>query len=276
MKKTSLYIFFLFLCLVCARYSRAGDEPKPYLQWTQLPAIPDKVGFAGSFAGVSNGALLVAGGSNFGVGGTPWNGAVKNWYDKIFALEQPNGQWKEAGKLPHPLAYGVSVTWQDAMIIAGGSDATRHYNEVLLLRYKNGSIETENLPALPAPIANACGIVIGSKLYIAGGTTTPAATQAEKNFWVLDLDQSAAQRAWKVEEPWPGPGRMLAVAATQEGAFYLLSGVSLSRQPGDNKRCLQIHSRQRMEAHCRSAAISSGRAFTRIHSGANAFAGVWW
>jgi solute:Na+ symporter, SSS family len=230
MKKYFLYIFLLFFAL----NSWAEDTPKPYLQWTQLPAIPSPVGFAGSFAGVSNGALLVAGGSNFGAGGTPWNGATKTWYDKIFALEQPNGQWKEVGKLPHPLAYGISVTWQDGVIIAGGSDATRHYNEVLLLRYKNGSIETEHLPALPSPIANACGLVIGSKLYIAGGITTPTATQASTNFWVLDLAQPAAQRAWKTETPWPGPGRMLAVAATQEGAFYLLSGASLTKQPGDS------------------------------------------
>src|SRR4051812_49410741 len=145
MKKYFLYIFLLFFAL----NSRAEDSPKPYLQWTQLPAIPSSVGFAGSFAGVSNGALLVAGGSNFGAGGTPWNGATKTWYDKIFALEQPNGQWKEVGKLPHPLAYGISITWQDGVIVAGGSDATKHYNEVLLLRYKNGAIERENLPALP-------------------------------------------------------------------------------------------------------------------------------
>jgi SSS family transporter len=234
MKQRLLHIFFLFLLVITSHHTRAGDDPKTYLQWTQLPPIPDKVGFAGSFAGVSNGALLVAGGSNFGVGGTPWNGAAKAWYDKIFVLEQPNGQWKEAGKLPHPLAYGVSVTWQDGVIIAGGSDATKHYNEVLWLRYKNGAIETENLPALPTPIANACGIVIGSKLYIAGGTKEPTATQASTNFWVLDLARPAAQRAWKTETPWPGPGRMLAVAGTQEGAFYLLSGVTLTKQRGDS------------------------------------------
>src|SRR5690349_4361587 len=168
MKKSILHIFFLFL-LAFTQHTLANDTTKPYLQWAQLPAIPDPVGLAGSFAGVSNGALLVAGGSNFGNNGTPWNGGVKTWYDKIYVLEQPTGQWKEAGRLPHPLAYGVSASWHDGVIIAGGSDATKHYNEVLFLRYKNGKIETENLPSLPAPIANACGIMIGSTFYLAGG-----------------------------------------------------------------------------------------------------------
>lgn len=234
MKKHLLHIFFLFLCLSFAGHSIANDSTKPYLQWTQLPAIPDPVGLAGSFAGVSNGALLVAGGSNFGTNGTPWNGGVKTWYDKIYVLEQPTGQWKEAGRLPHPLAYGVSASWQDGVIIAGGSDATKHYNEVLLLRYKNGKIETEHLPSLPAPIANACGIVIGSTFYIAGGIKEPTATQAEKNFWALDLAQPAAQRSWTTVAPWPGAGRMLAVAGTQEGAFYLISGAALTKQAGDS------------------------------------------
>jgi N-acetylneuraminic acid mutarotase len=234
MKQLLFHIFLILLCLTSSLSSIANDSTKTYLQWSQLPAIPDQVGFAGSFAGVSNGALLVAGGSNFGTGGTPWNGGVKTWYNKIFALEQPNGSWKEVGKLPHPLAYGVSCTWQDGVIIAGGSDADKHYNEVLLLRYKNGRIETENLPALPAPVANSCGLVIGTRLYIAGGLVSPTATQAEKNFWVMDLAAPAAQRRWATLESWPGPARMLAVAGTQEGAFYLISGASLTKQTGDS------------------------------------------
>jgi SSS family transporter len=233
MKKHFFYIFLSLLCLAGSLNSLGNDTPKPYLQWSQLPAIPDKTGFAGLQAGVSNGALVIAGGSNF-VHGTPWNGGVKTWYDKIFVLEQRNGQWKEAGRLPHPLAYGVALTWRDGVIIAGGSDATRHYNEVLMLRYINGKIETENLPALPAPIANACGVIIGDKLYIAGGIQTPAATQTEKNFWVLDLSQPAAQRKWTLLEPWPGPSRMMAVAGTQEGALYLFSGVHLTMNAGDS------------------------------------------
>src|SRR4051812_40526979 len=78
-------------------------------EWKQLPSLPDVEGFAGSFAGVSNGALLVAGGGNF-PGKKPWEGGAKVWYDTVYVLENPSAKWKVAGNLPPPLGYGVSVT----------------------------------------------------------------------------------------------------------------------------------------------------------------------
>src|SRR4051794_14537917 len=74
-----------FLTLVLASVSLnalAGE-------WKQLPSLPDAEGFAGSFAGVSNGALLVAGGTNF-PGKKPWEGGAKVWYDTVYVLESAN------------------------------------------------------------------------------------------------------------------------------------------------------------------------------------------
>ena len=68
-------------------------------KWAKLPAIPDKEGFAGAFAGVSHGSLIVAGGANF-PDKKPWDGGKKIWYDTVFVLERPDGEWKVAGKLP--------------------------------------------------------------------------------------------------------------------------------------------------------------------------------
>lgn len=193
--------------------------------WSELPPIPDPIGFAGSFAGVSNGTLLVAGGANFPDGGTPWTGSKKVWHDHIFALEQPNGKWKLAGKLPHCLGYGVSISWKDAFIIIGGSNEKGHYADVSLLKYLNGHISITPLPALPKTIANASGVIIGNIIYVAGGIESPEAQNAEKNFWMLDL--AAANKAWKVLESWPGPSRMFAVAGALNGKFYLFSGGEL-------------------------------------------------
>ncbi len=73
------------------------------------------------FAGVSGGALVAAGGANF-PDRKPWEGGKKVWYDTVFVLEKPDGQWKVAGKLPRPLGYGVSATWRDRVVCVGGSD----------------------------------------------------------------------------------------------------------------------------------------------------------
>src|SRR4051812_48682060 len=68
-------------------------RPAPQLlQWERLPSIPAAEGFAGSFAGVSGGALVVAGGAN--ITGDKWGtNYQKVWYDSVFVLEQPKGAW---------------------------------------------------------------------------------------------------------------------------------------------------------------------------------------
>lgn len=218
------YLFFIFFMSIVLSKGMAQSAAKP-LNWSNLSPIPDPVGFAGSFAGVSNGTLLVAGGANFPDGGAPWTGSKKAWHDHIFALEKPGGKWKLAGKLPHSLGYGGSVTWKDALIIIGGSNENGHYADVLMLKYVNGKIESTSLPALPKPIANTSGVLIGDVIYMAGGTETADAKNAEKNFWALDLSQD--QKAWKILAAWPGPSRMLAVTGAQGGSFYLFSGAGL-------------------------------------------------
>src|SRR4051812_42894769 len=77
--------------------------------WQPLPSLPDREGFAGSYAGASGGALLVAGGANF-PGKRPWEGGEKSWYDRTFVLEAGAKAWREAGKLPAAGGYGVSIT----------------------------------------------------------------------------------------------------------------------------------------------------------------------
>src|SRR5690606_10734108 len=116
-------------------------------------------GFAGCFAGVSHGALLVAGGANF-PGKRLWDGGKKVWYDTVFVLDQPAGKWKTAGKLPRPLGYGVSVTHGDGVVCIGGSNAEGHYADVFRLEWKNGQLVTTTLPPLPKTVANACGAIV--------------------------------------------------------------------------------------------------------------------
>lgn len=198
---------------------------KDIFHWGTLPSIPDSVGYAGSFAGTADGVLIVAGGSNFPNGGTPWNGGKKMWYDRIFVLEDPGGSWKEAGTLPFPLGYGVSVSTNKGLVLIGGSNENGHVKDVLLLQYKNRKIHIEHMPSLPFPLANTCGAMVGDKIFIAGGLSTPASTSTENTFLCLDLKKSGNK--WKELSAWPGPSRMLAVAGVDKDQFYLFSGTQL-------------------------------------------------
>ena len=55
--------------------------PQDAFAWEELAPLPDEHGFAGSFAGSSGGALLVAGGANF-PDGPSWNGHPKAGHDR--------------------------------------------------------------------------------------------------------------------------------------------------------------------------------------------------
>lgn len=197
---------------------------KNALAWTQLPPLPDREGFAAPFAGVSNGALVVAGGANF-ADKRPWEGGTKSWYDHVFVLEAPGSAWKSAGRLPRPIAYGVSATARDGVVCAGGGDRERHFSEVFLLQWTSGAITIKPLAPLPRPCANASGALLGDTLYLAGGIETPTSTTALRTFWALDV--SRADAAWRQLEPWPGSARMLAVAGAHDGSFFLFSGAEL-------------------------------------------------
>lgn len=190
-----------------------------------LPELPDPHGFAGMFGGVASGALLCAGGANFSARPLA-QGGKRVWHDRIFALEDPEGPWGVVGRLPRPLGYGVSGTWRDAVVIAGGMDADGHRSEAWLLRRAGGAVVIEALPDLPIATANPCGAVVGDQLYVAGGQGAIDSTPALARAFVCDL--AAAQRRW-LEIPWPeeAPGRILAVAGAADDAFHLFSGAAL-------------------------------------------------
>ncbi|MBS0211286.1 MAG: hypothetical protein JSS27_20260 [Planctomycetes bacterium] len=67
------------------------------------------------------------------------------------------------------------------------------------------------------------------RIYVAGDTETPTATKAMHTFWSLDLDN--LDPGWRAWQPWPGPKRMLAVAGSHDGKFYLFGGAALDAGP---------------------------------------------
>lgn len=192
------------------------------LNWRQLPPLPDPHGFAAPFVGVSNGAVLLAGGANF-PDRQLWNGGRKVWHDSVFVLERNAAAWRTGGRLPLPLGYGVAVTTENGVLCAGGGNATAHHAEVMLLHWNSQTLEITSLPSLPQPIAFATGARAGNIVYVAGGLSSPDATEELATFYSLDLDNPDA--GWTELSSWPGPGRSQAVAAVVGDAFYLLSGL---------------------------------------------------
>lgn len=190
------------------------------LQWTALPDLPGGRGWAGMYAGVSGGALICMGGANF-PGQMPWQGGKKVWYDDIYVLE-PGKSWAKAEQqLPRPAAYGVSVTYGNKIILAGGSNEKEHLNTVMAYEWNGKKLEQASYPSLPQPLANLGGAVLDDVMVVVGGSNSAAGGAIQKCY-VLDLRRP--QQGWAEITPWPGPERIFPVCAVYKGAMYMFSG----------------------------------------------------
>jgi N-acetylneuraminic acid mutarotase len=213
--------------------SACSAQPSSSLEFSKLPPLPDREGFAGAFAGVAGGCLVVAGGANF-PDKKPWENGKKIWYDTVFALKKPTATWRIAGKLPRPLGYGISITTSNGIVCIGGSDAEKHHSEVFLLTIQRGRLETKNLPSLPIPVANGAGALLDNIIYLFGGSDEPGDKSALNRLYAYDLGSGSPQ--WRELESCPGKPRILPVAAALDGAFYIAGGAALEPTNGNMAR----------------------------------------
>ena len=220
------------------------------IRWSQLANLPDTNGVAGCFAGVCNDPagsdmLIVAGGANFPEQ-PPWEGGEKVWHDTVWALADPTAAWQPAGRLPRPLGYGIAVSYAGQLWCVGGGDRETHCATSFALQWNPTTsrvqVSDNALPPLPQPVAFGAGILVGSRLYVAGGQVSPTATEALGLFCSVDLAALAddgAPPTWQLHRPWPGPPRILPVLGSQAGKVYLFSGAELLpavEQPGTASR----------------------------------------
>lgn len=126
--------------------------------WERLAPLP--VSNGGFLSGVIDGKIVIA-------GGTTWKDDTKLWLDRIWAYDPNRNQWREAGRLPSALAYPVSAHDGRTVWFASGSSGTR--TDQGLWR-----MDTAGMPKRVAKIEDAfvyaSGGIIGSNLYVVGGT----------------------------------------------------------------------------------------------------------
>jgi N-acetylneuraminic acid mutarotase len=208
------------------------------ITWSDLPPLPPapgkkiQPGVAGPFVGVSNGALIVAGGANF-PDAPPWEGGAKTWWDTIFVLKSADAGWLtgELFRLPRPLAYGQSFTTPHGLVCAGGCDEKRGYADAFLLRWDAAAqkVETLPLPPLPEPLCFAGGGGSAGQLYVVGGQRTTDKPESTRHAYVLDFRAGPhAGLAWQRLPDLPGVDRILPVCFGISGGakpgLYLFGG----------------------------------------------------
>lgn len=202
--------------------------PAPDLVWDTLPSLPDPVGVAGAFAGLSGGSLLVAGGAQFPER-PPWEGGTKRWKDMVHILTPASrtGVWHRSIPLPHPVAYGVSLTIPDGVLCIGGGDARSHFREVFLLRWDPALRRVVHRPCspLPIPLAFMAGALLEDTAIVACGAQAPGEQAASAR--VFALNTARPEEPWRELPSMPGEPRILPIAGARDGAVYVFGGCAL-------------------------------------------------
>lgn len=209
----------LFLLTYISIYSYSTMAQNSPIIWSSFPSIPDNHGFASMYAGVTNGTILAMGGANFPEK-FPWEGGTKKWYDHIYAFT--GNQWQLLpDKLPEASGYGVTVSYNNKVILAGGSTATHHLRSVFSYEWVGGKLIKSDLPSLPEPLALMSGNLLGDCLVLMGGSNGPTDSPLQK-IYLLDFKNLNA--GWQQLEAWPGPERVLPASSVYKDRIYLMGG----------------------------------------------------
>ena len=254
LKKLNGFLFTIFaLTFIYTPLLFAQEKSeKQFLTWTEFSQIPPapgdsiQLGVAGPFAGISNDALIVAGGANFP---QPVWETEKKYYDQIYVLTKKQNQdgkidlsWRNSFKLDYPVAYGASVTTPLGVVYMGGSNGKQIFSKAFLLNWdsEKNKISSEYLPDLPLPCAFGYATFIDKIIYFAGGQNDLGLESTMKNFWALDLSEfkesGTSGLKWNELPPWPGPSRALNITIGQHNGVtncvYVISG-RRSNQDGE-------------------------------------------
>ncbi|MBI9016905.1 MAG: sodium/solute symporter [Phycisphaerae bacterium] len=242
----------LKLLLILSLIMLTNAYAKVDLKWDgkTIPELPDKLGVAGPFVGVSNDALIVAGGANFPDGDTyDSKGDRKVYVDTGHVLEKTdNGYLWHNFKIDKPLAYGMSVSTEFGVICMGGCDSDKSYNNVFLLTWDNDkkTVTQTQISTLPSPCSFGAAALSGDYIYIAGGSPDGNIQNAMTNFWRAKLPIKDSIKGKKIKETtlndidnlknlqweklpaWPGPSRVVNLLNAQHNGFtdciYVMSG----------------------------------------------------
>jgi cyclically-permuted mutarotase family protein len=223
-------ILILFLSLANCF---ATQEPLADTYWQLFNTIPPanddivQAGLAGAYTGISNDALIIAGGANF-PNGPAWEGGEKVYHSKIYILEKEEEKYQwyidKSFHIPQALAYGITIETENGLLCLGGNDANSSTDKVILLSWnsKDKEIEISDFPNLPYPLTKFNGGKIGNNIYVAGSNSS----NGKKHFWTLDL--STTVPFWQELPTWEGAARTHALGLVQhngeEECFYLIKG----------------------------------------------------
>ena len=228
------YRIILSFCLLF--FFQSNGQEQEFIKISYEKEIPTLKGLNGSFSGIHNGVLILAGGTNF-PNKAPWDGGKKEWYSDIYVLEKKENQtiWydKLSVSLPRALANGVSINTNQGLLCFGGDNKKGVFNTVYLLKWNENTkeVEIESLPPMPIPLSNMSGAVVDDIVYLIGGQQEKD-NVSTNNFLSFNIKSSIVRPkySWKKHQDFPFKSRIQSVVVGQSNGhqecLYVISGLS--------------------------------------------------
>lgn len=187
-----------------------GATPAQELVWKEKAELPRPV--AGYMGGVSQGKLLI-------VGGSYWDNKQKHWSDLVQAFDPLANQWTNEAPLPRPRSDAASATLDGDLYIFGGGSTTDVRRDALVLRA--GEWSSVPQAELPAPRLYATAVQHADSVYLLGGMANAGDYKHMANsFWRW----RPGEKSWEVLPPLPGPGRINHAMAEIGNEIYVFGG----------------------------------------------------
>ena len=218
-------LFFLMVTLaVCACKPTPEKPVRIYI--TEVESIPDEFGniskgVSASFAGLIDERLIVAGGCNFPDTAAA-EGGKKVFYKDILLLD--GRKWRKIGDLPRELAYGVSISLPDGLLMMGGRNTDFFSSAVYRLKMDktSESLTIDSLLPLPVTADNFGGAVLNDVIYVAGGNQDG---KPSADVWSLDLKNPVV---WKKCPKIPSRPLVQPVVTAAAGNIYVMGGFDVA------------------------------------------------
>ena len=177
--KNTVAITLLSMVPFCVHGQEADPLEQTTVGWRLDQELSEGLsGIAGSFVGVHNDALIIAG----GVGenyldsirvATRGAGSDENGDGAITPDEVPV-TWHDSGlRLPGNRAFGASASHGLGLLAIGGTDGAAAGNDAVLIRWDTDTASASllSLPALPGTSVNGGAAVVGDMLYVLGSNS---------------------------------------------------------------------------------------------------------
>ena len=195
-----------------AEYQK-GKEENSFIRFetNELPPLPNPT--AGALIGRSNGAVIVAGGDQYGQ--NPFSGegdAVQTgvWVfpsmEKIAEGVGSSEAWREY-EMNTARAYGAVASNGEAVYLIGGTDGKKIKTSVLKLEWdpEKEKLIQEKIGDFPQPLMLGAASWQNGKIYVAGGAHELEPFRLNPYLWVWDTNEGG-QNSWQRAKDVPRPG----------------------------------------------------------------------